>query len=233
MKHTSTQANTRHPESISRKKNYQQKQQQEIAVETARLMSEEGIDNIHSARRKAAHKLGIHNEHSLPDDNEVLFQIKIHQSLYQSSSHQQLLNNLRTTAFNAMKLLNKFKPLLIGPVLQGYAHEHSSIDILLRADSAEEIAVFLMAHDIPYQLRDWKLFFGKPKSHSSSKSSLKEQAQSVPAYQVYADKHTINLIVLLENHRKMLPLEPGNWQTIQSASLAQLDALLKEESEQD
>ena len=89
--------------------------------------------------------------------------------------------------------------------------------------SPEEIAVLLMAHDIPYQLRDWKLYFSKPKSKSRSKHNT----QAVPAYQFYADKHLINLIVLSENQRKLTPLNPGNWQAIQKASLTQVEAMLE------
>ncbi|MCK5648497.1 MAG: hypothetical protein KAI22_06415 [Gammaproteobacteria bacterium] len=212
----------KHSKSSSRQKQ-QYKLRQQIAVETARLMSEEGIDNLQNARKKAAHELGIHDEHVLPDDKEILYEVKIHQSLYQSSSHEQLLKNLRATALNAMKLFNVFKPRLMGSVLLGHAHEHSSIDILLMADSPEEIAVLLMAHDIPYQLRDWKLYFSKPKSKSRSKHNT----QAVPAYQFYADKHLINLIVLSENQRKLTPLNPGNWQAIQKASLTQVEAMLE------
>lgn len=204
-------SNTDHPGRTAPGKN---KLRQKIAVEAARLMSEEGIDTIVNARKKAAHRLGVHDEHAMPEESEILFQLKTHQSLYQSSSHKLLLKQLRTTALKAMKLFNNFKPGLIGSVLLGHAHEHSSIDILILADSAEEIAVFLMTHQIPYQLQDWKLFFSK------------HQRQSVPAYQIYADKHPINLIVLSENQRKRRPLNPGNWQTMQKASLPQVEELL-------
>ncbi len=225
MKYISTPDNSSHSKAVSKKIRSPQKKRyklrQQIAVEAARLMSEEGIDNIHNARKKAAHWLGIHDEHTLPDDDEILFQVKTHQSLYQSSSHKQLLANLRKTALNAMQLVSAFKPKLIGAVLLGYAHEHSSIDILIMADTPEELAVLLIAHNIPYQLRDWKLFFSKPGSKS------KHHEQSVPAYQFYAGDQLINLIVLSENQRNMVPLDPGNWQTIQKASLTQVEALLK------
>lgn len=213
-----------HPAKAAAIKNKpQHKLRQQIAVEAARLMNEEGIDNLQNARKKAAHGLGIHDEHVLPDDKEILYEVKIHQSLYQSPSHEQLLKHLRATALNAMKLFNAFKPRLIGSVLLGHAHEHSSIDILLMADSPEEIAVLLMAHDIPYQLRDWQLYLSK----SQSKSRTKHNRQSIPAYQFYADKHLINLIILSEKQRKMTPLSPGSWQAIQRASVTQVEALLE------
>ncbi len=195
----------------------QNKLRQEIAVEAARLMTEEGLDSIPSARKKAARQFGVPDECALPDDHEVLFQMQIHQSLYQSSAQKQSLKDLRTTALNAMKLFKSFKPGLIGSVLLGYAHKHSRIDLLLRADSAEEIAILLMSHDIAYKLQDWTLYF----------SRSKDSGQSVPAYQFYADQHKINLIILTEQHRKMTPLNPDNWQTIQKASTIQVENLLE------
>ena len=106
-------------------------------------MNEEGIDSFQYARKKAAQRLGINDKAAYPDNEEILRQIKTHQSLYQSSTHQQLLQGLRTTAINAMKLLQKFSPRLTGSVLQGHASEYSSIDIHLMADSPEEVAIFL------------------------------------------------------------------------------------------
>lgn len=187
---------------------------QQIAVESARLMSEEGIDSFNYARKKAAHKLGIHNEHAYPDNKEILAQLKIHQSLYLSSSHEQTVHDLRKTALNAMKLFQDFSPKLIGSVLLGHANKHSSIDILLIANSPEEIAMHLLKHNIPYQLQDWKLFFNKKKH------------QRVPSYQFYAHEHKVNLIILTENQRKLIPLSTLNGQSMQRASIKQLEALL-------
>ena len=198
---------------------------QQIAIESARLMSEEGIDSFQYARKKAAQSLGIHNTQAYPDNEEILAQIKIHQSLYQSDSHQALIRDLRTTAIHAMKLLHDFNPRLTGSVLQGHAGEHSGIDIQVMADSAEEIALFLMAKNIPYKLIDWKLYFGR-NDFSKKKSQHKHKPKIVPAYQFYADKHLLNVIVLSETQRKRVPLSPVNGQTMQRASLKQVEALI-------
>jgi len=55
---------------------------------------------------------------------------------------------------------------------------------------------------------------------------MKESVQHVPAYQFYADKNKINLIVLIEKNRKRVPVAPENGQTIQRASITQLEELL-------
>ncbi|MDX2503945.1 MAG: hypothetical protein QNL62_05655 [Gammaproteobacteria bacterium] len=192
----------------------------QIAIESARLMSEEGIDNFQYARKKAAQRFGINDTHAYPDNKEILAQIKIHQSLYQSSTHEPLIRKLRSTALNAMKMLHDFSPRLTGSVLLGHASEHSGIDIQLMADSPEEIAVLLMEHDIPYQLIDWKLYFSKQKH--------KNTLQIVPTFQFYAGEHLVNLILLSEKQRKMVPISPENRQTMQRASVKQVEALLAE-----
>ncbi len=58
---------------------------------------------------------------------------------------------------------------------------------------------------------------------------MKSDFQLVPAYQFFADKHRINLVILTERNRKTMPLDPENWQAIQSASLAQVTALLDQQ----
>lgn len=196
------------------------KLRQQIAIESARLMSDEGIDDFQYARKKAAHRFGINNTQAYPDNEEILAQIKIHQSLYQSAVHEQLIQDLRTTAVNAMKLLQDFQPKLTGSVLLGHANQHSGIDIHIMADSPEEIAILLMERDIPYHLLDWKLLFSKKKN--------KNDSQSVPTFQFYAGEHLVNLIVLSEKQRKMVPLSPLSGQTMQRASIKQVESLLLE-----
>lgn len=187
---------------------------QQIAVESARLMSEEGVDNFKFARKKAAQNLGIDNDLAYPDHEEILAQLKIHQSLYQATGHEQLLQELRATALKAMKLMQDYLPRLTGSVLMGHAAEHSSIDIHVMADSPEEIAMHLLKHDIPYQLQEWKLYFSKHKPHIT------------PCYRFYAGKHPINLIVLDENVRKIVPLDPQTGQKMHRATIKQLQTLL-------
>ncbi|MCK5696694.1 MAG: hypothetical protein KAI02_00940 [Gammaproteobacteria bacterium] len=198
-------------------KNYSNthKLQQQIAVETARLINEEGFDNIQLARKKAAHHLGIKDKHIFPNNEEILEQIKIHQNLYHNNDHGQTLIKLRQTALHAMTLFASFKPRLIGSVLLGHAHTQSSIDLLVMADSPEEIALFLIEKNIPYQLHDWKLF------------SSQHHYQLIPSYQFYAGDYQIKLITLSEKQRKMPPINPLTWKTMQKASIAQIKTLLK------
>lgn len=204
---------SKRPKSSSEKHKQIQRLRAQVAVKAARLMSEEGTDNLNYARKKAAGQLGVQNEHSLPDNEAILAELKIYQSLYNPETEENL-RKLRETALKAMQLFHAFKPRLTGSVLLGYAGEHSSIDIQLISDTPETIATLLMEHHIPYQLGEWKLLFGK------------QHQQQVPCYQFYAGEHGINLIILSEKQNRATPFSPLNGQSMQRASIAQLEALL-------
>lgn len=214
MKNSSKHSYSRHSKAGSEKHKQLQRLRDQIAVNAARLMSEEGSDNFNYARKKAAQHLGIQNEHAMPNNEEILTQLKIYQSLYSSADQEKWLYKLREVALKAMRLFKAYRPRLTGSVLLGYAGEHSSIDIQLMADTPEEIASLLMDHNIPYQPGEWKLYFSK------------RNPKMVPYYQFYAGEHQINLITLSEKQRKNRPVSPLNGQSMPRASIEQLEALL-------
>ena len=55
---------------------------------------------------------------------------------------------LRRSALELLQMLEIFNPYLTGSVLDGTAGEHSHIDILLFADSAKEVEIFLLNRGI-------------------------------------------------------------------------------------
>ena len=115
-----------------------------IANAAARLMAEDGITDYHQAKRKAARQLGLPEHTAFPDNAEVEAELRAYRSLYQEEGHAELLAALRQTALELLDLLEQFHPYLTGSVLDGTAGEHSSIDILLFADSAKEVEIFLL-----------------------------------------------------------------------------------------
>lgn len=119
-----------------------------IASAAARLMAEDGITDYHHAKKKAARQLGLPEHVGFPDNAEVEAELRAYRSLYQSDSHAELIAALRHTALELLDLLASFRPYLTGSVLDGTAGEHSCIDILLFADSAKEVEIFLLNRDI-------------------------------------------------------------------------------------
>ena len=119
-----------------------------IASAAARLMAEGGITDYHHAKRKAARQLGLPEHTAFPDNAEVEAELRTYRTLYQGEEHEQVIAALRHTALDLLDLLADFHPYLTGSVLDGTASEHSNIDILLFADSAKEVEIFLLNRNI-------------------------------------------------------------------------------------
>jgi len=111
-------------------------------------MAEDGITDYHLAKKKAARQLGLPEHTAFPDNAEVEAELRAYRSLYQGEDHEEMLAALRQTALEVMELLAPFNPYLTGSVLDGTAGEHSTIDILLFADSAKEVEIFLLNRGI-------------------------------------------------------------------------------------
>lgn len=119
-----------------------------IASLAARLMAEDGITDYHHAKRKAARQLGLPEHAAFPDNAEVEAALRAYRSLYQPEEHAEMLAAMRHSALDLLVLLADFNPYLTGSVLEGTAGEHSRIDILLFADSAKEVEIFLLNRGI-------------------------------------------------------------------------------------
>jgi len=122
-----------------------------IASAAARLMAEDGITDYHLAKRKAARQLGLTEHVGFPDNAEVEAELRAYRSLYQGDDHAEMLAAMRHTALELLDLLADFRPYLTGSVLDGTAGEHSHIDILLFADSAKEVEIFLLNRGIEFE----------------------------------------------------------------------------------
>jgi hypothetical protein len=57
---------------------------------------------------------------------------------------------MRRTALGLLDLLADYRPYLTGSVLDGTAGRHSRIDILLFADSAKEVEIFLLNRGLSF-----------------------------------------------------------------------------------
>jgi hypothetical protein len=122
-----------------------------IASAAARLMAEDGITDYHHAKRKAARQLGLPEHTSYPDNAEIDVELRAYRSLYQGDGHAELLREQRLAALEVLEMLEVFRPYLTGSVLEGTAGEHSTIDILLFADSAKEVEIFLLNRNIAFE----------------------------------------------------------------------------------
>ena len=123
----------------------------EIAGAAARLMAEDGIDDFGYAKRKAARQLGLPEDGALPTNTEVEAELRTYLALYQSEEQPALLMELRSVAIAAMRFLADFNPYLTGPVLDGTAGRYAEVELELFAESAKEVEIFLINHNIRYE----------------------------------------------------------------------------------
>lgn len=125
-----------------------------IASTAARIMAEDGIDDYGTAKRKAARNLGATDSESLPTNEEVEAELRAYQSLYQDEEHPERLRMLRQVALEVMEFLADFRPYLTGAVLDGTAGRYAQVEIDLFADSAKDVEISLLSHDISYESID-------------------------------------------------------------------------------
>ncbi len=121
-----------------------------IASAAARLMADGGIGDFGLAKKKALRQLGLPENTPLPDNAEIEAELRAYQALYHGDEQLEHLQALRETAVEIMELLADFKPYLTGSVLDGTAGSFSDINILLFADSAKDVEIFLLNQDAAF-----------------------------------------------------------------------------------
>lgn len=128
---------------------------QAIAARAARMIAEEGLDYA-SAKRKALREVA--GSARLPGDmlpgNECIeSEVRAYQLLFQAESQPLHLARLRRNALLLMQLLADFRPQAYGALVNGTASEHSEIHLLLVADSAKDVEIFLLNQGIDFEAR--------------------------------------------------------------------------------
>lgn len=187
---------------------------QRLAAEAARLMAEGGIGDVQQARRKAASRLGIHDEASLPCGPEIEDALRQYQRLFAGPAHASALQRRRQAAVQALEFLQPFSPRLVGPVLEGTADAHSSVQLHLHEDDADAVQRFLDDHGIPAEAGSRRLRLDR------------ERLLQAPAWTFSADAIGIELVVLPYDALRQAPVSAIDGRPMRRASLAQLRQLM-------
>lgn len=186
-----------------------------LAQEAARIMAEQAIRDFGQAKRKAAARLGVESTRNLPNNREIEAAFEEYLRLFRADSQPSQLRRLREAAVQAMRLFARFRPRLVGPVLQGTADENSPVHLHLFADTAEEVDLFLMDQQIPYRLDSRALRTGP------------EESIHYPVYRFVAGDIPVELTVFTERARQA-PLSPIDGRPMQRAGLERVQELLEE-----
>ena len=187
-----------------------------LAHEAARLMAESGIRDFHQAKLKAAHRLGIHDDASLPRNTEIEAALREHLRLFAGPAHGDGLRQRREAALRALDFLQPFSPRLVGPVLDGTADANSPVQLHLHDDDADGVQRFLDEHGIPAESRSRRLRLDR------------ERTLDVPMWRFSAEGLAFELLVLPMHVLRQAPLSQLDEKPMRRASAAQLRVVLAE-----
>ena len=174
---------------------------QQVAVEAARIIAAGGQRNYLAAKQKAAERLGISSRLALPSNREVEDELRTHLNLYGNSmfgdaGHAGVLDDLRSTALEAMQQLAEFHPRLVGPVLEGTADPHSRICLHVFSDPADAVVMFLLNRDLPFRQESRRIRW-----HDGSHRDVHLVLMEV-------DGHTLELSLFSNVDRRQAPPDP-------------------------
>lgn len=187
-----------------------------LAHEAARLMVEGGISDYRQAKLKAASRLGIRDDASLPRNREIEDALREYQRLFLGEEQADALRLRRDAALHALEFFAPFEPRLVGPVLEGTADANSPVTLQLYAEDPDAVPRFLDEHGIPATPRSRRLRLDRSRS------------DDFPAWVFSADELTIDLTVLPRLALRQAPLSNIDEKPMRRASAAQLRRLLDE-----
>lgn len=184
-----------------------------IAVQAARLIAQDGIEDYGLAKRKAAKQLGIADARSLPNNDEIDAALREYQEIYRGGDHEQRIRMLRAQALRAMRELGRFDPHLTGSVLSGVAGPYAAIHLHLFADNVKAVELFLIDRKIAYRTGQSRLYAG-------------HETRILPVYSITVGDADIDLTVL-ETRDLRAPLRATpEGRIIERARLSAVEALL-------
>ena len=186
-----------------------------LAHEAARLMAEGGIRDFHQAKLKAAHRLGITDDASLPRNREIEDALREYQRLFQHDSGE-VLHERREAAAQALEFFAAFDPRLVGPVLEGTADARSPVALHLHSDDPDAVTRFLDQHGIPAEPRSRRLRLDR------------QRDGEFPVWLFSADELAFDLTVLPTGILRQAPLSSIDEKPMRRATLAQVRRLLVE-----
>ena len=190
---------------------------QQLAHEAARLMAEGGIRDYHQAKLKAAQRLGIHDDASLPRNREIEDALREYHRLFAGSDQAAELRIRREAAIRALAFFRQFEPRLVGAVLDGTADANTAVALHLHDDDADAVPRWLDEHGVPAESRSRHLRLDR------------DREGDFPVWLFGAEGLSFDVTVLPADVLRQAPLSGVDGKPMRRASASQLQALLAEE----
>ena len=195
------------------------RRRQEVAFEAARILATEGQRNYRTAKEKAASRLGVPINRGLPSNTEVEAELKRYQALYGGDDHRSTVHNLRAAAVDAMRFFHRFRPKLVGPVLEGTADEHSRVSLHLFCETPDEVVAFLMEQRLPFEQETRRIRW-----HDGSYRDLE-------LIVIEADGQPFELALMCGAAGRQAPPDPVDGRTQRRAGVSEVEAMVAGQAE--
>ncbi len=128
------------------------KLRRQIAYQAAMLMYQREESEYYRAKMKASKQIckGWVKPKDLPSNAEIRDEIQKLARMLEGDSRDDNLQAMRVEALRIMRILNRFRPRLIGSVFTGHVRKGSDIDIHVFSDSIESVTGELDYHGFVY-----------------------------------------------------------------------------------
>lgn len=206
-----TSSDRRRPQASARR---QTGLREQLAVEAARIISEQGIRDFGLAKRKAAERLGVHDDFALPSNREIDSALRQHQSLFQSLDQPRWLRERRLAAVESMRFFARFEPRLVGAVLDGSADQYSAVCLHLFCTHRAEVENWLRDRNIPFDVDERRI-----------RMDIHHDA-SVPVLKLCADDINFDLSLFEIDALRQAPLDRITERPMRRAAIDAVSALI-------
>ena len=194
----------------------------QIAFLAAQLMYQRTESEYFTAKRKAAKQLGVEYRYrpgDLPTNREIRDQIQAFARMHEGPKRHVRLREMRIEALRMMRKLARFRPRLIGSVWTGHVRRGSDIDLHVFSDSVSLITSRLDEEGLTYDVE--------------LKRIVKHGDERVFTHVHVDDRFPFELTVYPEDKAHYVFKSSITGKGIERASIAELEALLRDESPDD
>ena len=186
-----------------------------LAHEAAKIIAQGGTRDFLQAKQKAAERLGIFDDASLPRNREIEEALREYQRLF-VPDQDDALRVRREASVEALQFFSAFSPRLVGAVLDGTADSRSPVTLHVHTDENEAVDRWLTQNNIAYDVRTRRIRLDR---HRDS---------DVTCYVFDADGLRFEVIALPYAVLRQAPLSPVDERPMKRANLAQVEGMLTE-----
>lgn len=186
-----------------------------LAHEAAKIIAQGGTRDFLQAKQKAAERLGIFDDASLPRNREIEEALREYQRLF-VPGQDDALRLRREAAVDALQFFRAFQPRLVGAVLDGTADSRSPVTLHVHTDENEAVDRLLSQNGMAYDVRSRRIRLDRHRD------------ADVSCYVFEADGLRFEVLALPYDVVRQAPLSPVDEKPMKRANLAQLEGMLTE-----